>query len=408
MPVFSVKKILKGPDQGEEEGEMMVEINVPNEIFSKILVMLDGRSLHTARQVCKDWNIAVKEQVLGTVEGRKYMENTLQCQWRQATPSRLVFSLKYQEYVLNKTDQFAVIFSFTDWSDNFKVVNIIDGLVSMQISSSASARVPQAILTRNVLLVVRDVGEISEVLAWLISTRQEIYRKRFPGLWPVFNQLKKQLMLGTDTLLEISHNTIKEVEINLAQPSVGLHPFLGLLRLHGFCDPFYLTRGLPDISNLYIIDKTTRVGVGQIELGCPIFCPNRNVLLICSRSCQNQLAYVACIKISFYNCFTGHLIKVRNLILPAGFKFFSVYNNCNQLVVDIRQQGWGETALLVYEFDCLLSESADNNINSRLFPIGEPGYRINRIDVNKLSLSVVLSKSIEKKIITLDFWKCKN
>ena len=79
MPVFSVMKILEGPDQGEE-GETFVEINVPNEIFSKILVMLDGRSLHTARQVCRDWNIAVKEQVLGTVGGRREMERTLQHQ----------------------------------------------------------------------------------------------------------------------------------------------------------------------------------------------------------------------------------------------------------------------------------------------------------------------------------------
>ena len=54
--------------------------NVPNEIFCKILMKLDGRSLHSARLVSKEWNSVIKKQVLGTVGGRREMERTLQHQ----------------------------------------------------------------------------------------------------------------------------------------------------------------------------------------------------------------------------------------------------------------------------------------------------------------------------------------
>ena len=71
-----------GPDQKEQEE--MKKIQIPNEIFTKILMKLDGRSLHTARQVSKEWNSVIEAQVLGTVEGRRQMERTLQLQWREA------------------------------------------------------------------------------------------------------------------------------------------------------------------------------------------------------------------------------------------------------------------------------------------------------------------------------------
>ena len=89
MPIFTVKKILEDPDLGEEEKQVVVEMNVPNEIFSKILLMLDGRSLHSARQVCQEWNSAIKGEVLGTVEGRREMERTLQHQWRLGAPGKM-------------------------------------------------------------------------------------------------------------------------------------------------------------------------------------------------------------------------------------------------------------------------------------------------------------------------------
>ena len=63
--------------------------SLPNEVLIKIFMNLDGRSLHTARQVNSNWNSLIKSEILGTTEGKKAMERTLQFQWRMATPSRI-------------------------------------------------------------------------------------------------------------------------------------------------------------------------------------------------------------------------------------------------------------------------------------------------------------------------------
>ena len=79
MTISSLKRILDGPDQ---------VILLPDEVSTRILLMLDGSSLHTARQVSKEWNSIIETQVLGTARGRREMERTLQHQWRGAAPAR--------------------------------------------------------------------------------------------------------------------------------------------------------------------------------------------------------------------------------------------------------------------------------------------------------------------------------
>ena len=98
MTISTLKRILDGPDR---------EIVLPNEVSTKILMKLDGRSLHTAQQVSKDWNSLIKAQVLGTVE----VERTLQHQWREATPAKSVVTIEGLDnpMVLAITDKFAVV-----------------------------------------------------------------------------------------------------------------------------------------------------------------------------------------------------------------------------------------------------------------------------------------------------------
>ena len=82
MPVLSLKKVRESPNHEEEEQVVTVEMTIPGEVFAKILFMLDGPSLHKARQVCHEWNSIIKQEVLGTTQGRREMEKTLQLQWR--------------------------------------------------------------------------------------------------------------------------------------------------------------------------------------------------------------------------------------------------------------------------------------------------------------------------------------
>ena len=59
MPIFSMKKTSEDLDQKDQVDQVdvvnQVEIQVPNEILTRILMKLDGRSLHTARQVPGDF-----------------------------------------------------------------------------------------------------------------------------------------------------------------------------------------------------------------------------------------------------------------------------------------------------------------------------------------------------------------
>ena len=55
--------------------------------------MLDGRSLHQARQVCQGWNEAILSLVWG--EDRVAVETKLKNNWRFAQPSRIERTLKF-------------------------------------------------------------------------------------------------------------------------------------------------------------------------------------------------------------------------------------------------------------------------------------------------------------------------
>ena len=109
---------------------------------------------------------------------------------------------------------------------------------------------------------------------------------------------------------------------------------------------------------------------------------------------------------------TGHIIKDRVLTAPATYNYFSgLQANANQVVVTIIQQGDYPEVLLVYDMESLLSETADQDITPRVVKIGQPGYRVLRIALNKTSVSVLLESYGDVKTLkftTLDFWICEN
>ena len=87
--------------------------------------MLDGRSLHQARQVCQGWNEAIMNLVWG--EDRVAVERKLKHKWRFAQPSRIERTLQLDGtrgallgFKLKKT---AMIFSeLEDDDEDVKIV----------------------------------------------------------------------------------------------------------------------------------------------------------------------------------------------------------------------------------------------------------------------------------------------
>ena len=113
-------------------------------------------------------------------------------------------------------------------------------------------------------------------------------------------------------------------------------------------------------------------------------------------------------RLRVYSTQTDQLLINRVLTLPTAlYRFSSLKVNANQLVVAVRQQD-GQLDLLVYELDTLLSQSADQEIAPRKFLIGQPGFLVTEIYLDKTSVSTVLQRGDTLKFISLDFWNCEN
>lgn len=53
--------------------ERLVNRNVID-VVQIIFLLLDAKSLHNSRRVCKQWNALIKDLIWGTRKGRKMME----------------------------------------------------------------------------------------------------------------------------------------------------------------------------------------------------------------------------------------------------------------------------------------------------------------------------------------------
>lgn len=371
-------------------------MNVPREIFTKILLMLDGRSLHNARQVNHEWNTVIEEHVLGTVEGRRWMERTLQHQWREATPAKLEFNFGVQQsqssQLLTFTDQFAVISSSRTWSGKSRItlVDIREGLEIMEYSSINAARVPEVLISKDILLLVWRLSGMVEVLAWNVRTKRKIFDKKLSAETVVFDHHNKQVMLGKKTRLKLREKKV----ITTSQATL---PGSGALRV--FSHPYYLTAD----NTLWKLSKTqlTRVGdLGAVGRRLPVFCPAREIILSYSVLPPDQ------INLRVFSSQSGRIIKDRQLTVPTVFHgLSSLQVNADQMVVMVRQQPGSRVVILVFQLDCLLSQCPDLDISPRILDIGQPGWQIDSFHLNKTSVSAGLDTF---KISTLDFWNCLN
>ena len=85
-------------------------VYLPGEVSQKILLLLDGRSLHQARQVCRGWNETVLNLVWG--EDRVAVERKLENQWRFAQPRKIERTLKldgFNGYLLTFSENRALM-----------------------------------------------------------------------------------------------------------------------------------------------------------------------------------------------------------------------------------------------------------------------------------------------------------
>ena len=377
-------------------------LNLPTEVFIRILMFLDRKNLHTARQVSKEFNSVIMEHVLGTREGRKsLMRTSLQIQWRSATPARSGVTIGGLTYgavlAVSVTDKIGVISSeLPDFGlTKVSVVNTTDGVEVPGLSWEFDGEASAAILTPLSVLIVKSLDDEMEAVAWNINTKEKIYSKKFPFGNIDFDR-PNQMMLGESTRLEITGTDVTETS-QTHLPG----------RLGPFSHPHYLSISSGGAITLWKLDGTgfSRVSDlrGNGRSPPSVFCPARDLLFICDELPQGGM------RLRVFSTQTGQIIKTRVLALTTGtVHSLSLYVNANQLVVSARQLQGGQEVLLVYDLDSLLSQSADQEIVNRIFHIGQPGSHVYEISLSKTSITAWLEGVDSVEFITMDFWNCQD
>ena len=267
----------------------------------------------------------------------------------------------------------------------------------MKVSCPGSGMFLEAFITKDVLLVVRRLDRELEVQAWNVISKKKIYGKNFRGEFVVFDRHNQQVMVGSNTRLEITGTTVIETS---QTPLPGSHG------LRAFSHPNYLTRGPGGgVDTLRTLEGSKLTRVADLNtLYHLVFCPGRDFIVSCACLYPN-------IKVRVHSSQTGQLIKSRVLASPTAIhSIYSLQVNANQLVLLAKQQHGDQyqAVLLVFDMECILSQSADQE--TRIFQIGQPGFRVERIFLNKTSVSVWLRKNKFNisRLWTLDFWNCEN
>ena len=73
--------------QSDGTPPLLDRLTLPEPVSTKIFLLLDGSSLHQARQVCKEWNQFILEQVWGSISGRREQERKLEERWDLVSPT---------------------------------------------------------------------------------------------------------------------------------------------------------------------------------------------------------------------------------------------------------------------------------------------------------------------------------
>ena len=89
----------------------MLLSKLPRELSLKIFLMLDGVSLHTARQACQDWNEFIIQQIWGSRQGRNALERKLKNNWNHGIPSetQVKLSMESKPHLLGMSEKYVAV-----------------------------------------------------------------------------------------------------------------------------------------------------------------------------------------------------------------------------------------------------------------------------------------------------------
>ena len=423
-------------------------VYLPGELSRKILLMLDGDSLHQARQVCQGWNQAVLNLVWG--EDRVAVERKLEDNWRFAQPLRIERNLHlldgFKEWLVSLSGNRALMmFQDDEYEEVLKFVefNIKEGKVISSVVVPFCPLPNNPCLAREVRNSVVVVGSEVEdedsflvqrsdrVLACNLQTEQitydEVYKHENYGnvrLSPKINETSKEIYIGIlGLILKITEDNVIEETADVENYPKDIVTFKSNLCITQSPDGMKLWRcegnkyqeinvldPVPGRNFLYeIYPDTSRIV--SVSSGRNISEIYSGTSRLVSFSSGRNILYSNRLSVKLWNSETGNLIQEETLrtgSLLGCLKKFKIEGN--HLVL-LGFKGWKRLAgedtrdfhILIYELDQLL---AGESTVPREFALGDIDLfdSFGKLLVDKTSVTVASDKGA---IVKLDFWRCE-
>ena len=440
-------------------------VYLPGELSRKILLMLDGGSLHQARQVCQGWNQAVLNLVWG--EDRAAVERKLENNWRIATPLRIEKTLHlggFQGRLLSLTQTRAVMVNIRDDeggdSDDvdekrskfkFIVFNTKDGEVlsanDFVLKSSGQGEEGGILsvdeIENTVVFAVPEFGKFKfggrHVLAYNIQTQQITYDEAYEYEGEeldeepiaVVNETNQEILFGKSKFKIIEDDVIEKPGENYLPGIIAQNSDLCITSTFEEPDSsedegqnrfeeggihqilWKRDKRIINYRKICVLHKGFHFGNRQ-KYGKFKFYPDTSRIVSVSTRLIPGLALAENFEVSLWNSDTGNLIQEEALPLPsfitvgegnsAWLVEFKIEGN--HLVLLVRESLTGLFHILIYELSKVL---AGEDTKPREFSIGgwgllNNGKRYGKLMVDKTSVTVASDCG---SVVKLDFWRCE-
>ena len=379
-------------------------VYLPEELSWKILLMLDGRSLHEAKQVCQGWNEAVLP-----------VETKLTNHWKFAPPRIIEKTLKidgYEGWLLSLTENRAVMMVTRDrQEDNVKIVEF----TTMKGEVVSSIDVANCAMLRNsnvkypdfakkvgnsVIVVTEDGDDYPKVLVVYLQTHQITLQEYFGeeeddghgigDLSPGFNETTREIHIGRAKLKIMEDHVKKEIVENNLPNIVAIKSNLCITRS-------------PDGTRLWRCDG---INNQEISLLDPDYW-SRDQFEIYPDTSRIVGVEERFNSLSVWNSDTGNLIQHKPLSRPnfgpgwTELVMFKIEGNHLVMLVNERtNERSSHRHVLIYELDQVF---AGENPTPRKISLGNV-VMFHKLLVDKTSITVASDCG---SVVKLDFWGCE-
>ena len=374
----------------------MLLSKLPRELSLKIFLMLDGVSLHTARQACKDWNEFIIQQIWGSRQGRNALERKLKNNWNHGIPSetQVKLSMESKPHLLGMSEKYVAVKILRESSR--RVTRSQKGLpasyhwvmviINMQNRKRQEIMLDQSLCSHlcpapNVRVDYIDFGRafihsstvicelqsefgfILGIAAWNIENQQRLLCKQYPSDFsysPQFDFNTGEILLNSKldsspSILRLALDDNQVTETFFETKDIG--------SVAAFCSPYLLCND-PTLKNTVNLCKIVE---NKVEMIAMIETPDIDYLrdkFVMLNSFTVRVNFRTGRKptIFIWRTVTGEFIKTRPLPLPVPLDsvfpdIHGIGQDSKHLVLRLVRKADIKHLVLVYDIERLATVS---------------------------------------------------